>query len=64
MPRKSVLLIRISFVGELGFEIHCANEHLLKVYQTVRNHGGEFQAVDAGYRAMNSLSSEIGTVIL
>lgn len=55
-----VTLMRISFVGELGFELHCSNEHLLKVYQCLRENAEYYGFCDSGYRAMESMSSEIG----
>nr|XP_039249163.1 sarcosine dehydrogenase, mitochondrial-like [Styela clava] len=55
-----VTLMRISFVGELGFELHCSNKHLLQVYKHLRENADSFGFCDSGYRAMESMSSEIG----
>ncbi|XP_076800247.1 sarcosine dehydrogenase, mitochondrial-like [Clavelina lepadiformis] len=54
------IIMRLSFVGELGFEIHCANEYAKPIYEAVMEEGGKHGACDMGYRAMESLSTEVG----
>ncbi len=57
--------MRLSFVGELGWEIHCANKDAPRVYRAL------FQAAkrsnihlrNAGYRAIDSLSAEKGSFL-
>ncbi|WP_343564423.1 GcvT family protein [Kiloniella sp. b19] len=49
-------LARVSFAGELGWEVHCANEHALKIYETIVSEG----AKPFGMWALNSLRLEKG----
>ena len=61
-----VRALRVSFVGELGWELHVPSVSLLDVYNAVmsvndpegRRH--EEVVADAGYRAMDALSMEKG----
>ena len=55
-----VLALRVSFVGELGWELHIANESLVAVYRAVMEAGLEFGVVNASYRAIDALSIEKG----
>lgn len=52
--------LRLSFVGELGWEFHAASEDLLQLYRKLKASGHNHGMVDAGYRAMDSLSAEKG----
>nr|CAG4651589.1 EOG090X014D [Triops cancriformis] len=52
--------LRVSFVGELGWELHVPNESAVAVYQAIMEVGKLFGVVNAGYRAMDSLSIEKG----
>ncbi|XP_037082640.1 sarcosine dehydrogenase, mitochondrial-like [Pollicipes pollicipes] len=52
--------LRLSFVGELGWELHVPSESLLAVYRLLKEAGAQRGLVDAGYRAMDSLSAEKG----
>lgn len=54
-------LIRISFVGELGFEIHIPKSSCKIVYTSLMECGKEYNMKLAGYRALYSLSCEKGT---
>lgn len=51
-----VRILRLTFVGELGFELHVPVSGAPSVYRALIARG----AVDAGYRAMDSLSAEKG----
>jgi dimethylglycine dehydrogenase len=53
---KSAYLLRVSFAGELGWEIHASNENMPCIYQSVLNNG----AVPFGMYALNSLRLEKG----
>ncbi|XP_067632907.1 sarcosine dehydrogenase, mitochondrial isoform X2 [Eurosta solidaginis] len=53
-------LLRVSFVGELGYELHIPKEDCSAVYQTLLATGNEDGLRNAGYRALYSLSSEKG----
>ena len=53
---KTVYLLRVSFAGELGWEIHAANNDMPKIYQSLLDHG----ATPFGMYALNSLRLEKG----
>lgn len=56
----SLRILRVSFVGELGWELHVPREHCVSVYIQLMNIGKKFGIKDAGYRAIDSLSIEKG----
>ncbi len=49
-------LIRVSFAGELGWEVHALNEHMPAIYDAIRDAG----AMPFGMYALNSLRLEKG----
>ncbi|VAW12394.1 Sarcosine dehydrogenase [hydrothermal vent metagenome] len=53
-----VLAIRITYVGELGWELHIGTEYAAHVYEALRHAGRDFDIADAGYRAIDSLRLE------
>ena len=53
-----VRVLRISFVGELGYELHVPSEYLLTVFDALHDVGAEHGLVNAGYRAIDSLRLE------
>ncbi|KAF6328076.1 sarcosine dehydrogenase [Rhinolophus ferrumequinum] len=55
-----VRAIRLSFVGELGWELHIPRLSCVPVYQAVMTAGAKHGLVNAGYRAIDSLSIEKG----
>jgi len=55
-----VRALRITYVGELGWELHLPTEHALSVYQRLIAAGRDLGLVDAGYRAIESLRLEKG----
>jgi len=55
-----VRALRVSFVGELGWELHIPSESCVPVYLALTEAGKEFGMVNAGYRAIDSLSIEKG----
>eukprot|EP00095_Tigriopus_kingsejongensis_P011884 maker-scaffold410_size180147-snap-gene-0.32 protein:Tk11884 transcript:maker-scaffold410_size180147-snap-gene-0.32-mRNA-1 annotation:"sarcosine mitochondrial" len=57
---QKVRAMRVSFVGELGWELHIPNESCLPVYRALMEVGRPFGLINAGYRAMDSLSIEKG----
>ncbi|XP_046739990.1 sarcosine dehydrogenase, mitochondrial isoform X1 [Diprion similis] len=57
---NSVRVIRLSFVGELGFELHIPLPVCTEVYHAVMEAGKAYKMKLAGYRALYSLSSEKG----
>ncbi|KAG5682277.1 hypothetical protein PVAND_011640 [Polypedilum vanderplanki] len=56
----NVRVLRVSFVGELGFELHIPKESCAHVYNILMHAGGSFNLKNAGYRSLYSLSSEKG----
>ncbi|XP_064648723.1 sarcosine dehydrogenase, mitochondrial-like isoform X2 [Lineus longissimus] len=56
--------LRLSFVGELGWELHVPNKSAVDVYRAVMEAGGQYGICDAGYRAIDSLSIEKGEFVL
>jgi len=51
---------RITFVGELGWELYIPTEFMLGMYDEIVEAGDTFGLVHAGYHAMNSLRMEKG----
>ncbi len=56
----TVLAIRLTYVGELGWELHVPMEQMTRVYDTLQAQGGEFGLTHAGHYAINSLRLEKG----
>ena len=50
--------LRVSFVGELGYELHHPVEAQRRLYELVREAGEPLGLVDFGYRALESLRLE------
>lgn len=55
--------LRLSFVGELGWELHVPNTAAVEVYKAVMEAGKQYGVVNAGYRAIDSLSIEKGIAL-
>jgi len=61
-----LLCLRLTFVGELGYELHIPVDKAEQVYLAVREAGERYQEAegvpvrDCGYRAIDSLSAEKG----
>jgi 4-methylaminobutanoate oxidase (formaldehyde-forming) len=55
-----VLALRITYVGELGWELHVPVEFALTVYDALMEAGRPHGIADAGYRAIESLRLEKG----
>jgi sarcosine dehydrogenase len=53
-----VMAARITYFGELGWELHIPAEYVLHVYETLRAAGAPLGITDAGYKAINSLRME------
>ncbi len=53
-----VLALRITYVGELGWELHLPTEYAAHVYGLLWRAGEEFGVANAGYRAIDSLRIE------
>lgn len=55
-----VRALRITFVGELGWELHIPSDSCVRVYEAIVEAGKRFGIVNGGYRALDSLSAEKG----
>lgn len=53
-----VIALRMTFVGELGWELHVPTEYALTLYEAIRRQGALHGLVNAGYRAIDSLRLE------
>ena len=58
-----VLALRVSFTGELGYELHIPSEFAVHVWRVLGEAGRDFGMANAGYRALNSLRVEKGYVL-
>ncbi len=55
-----VIALRVSFTGDLGWELHCATEDQLALYQALLEAGKDFDTGPVGSRALMSLRVEKG----
>ncbi len=55
---EAVRALRVNYVGELGWELHCPMDRLLAVYDAVWEAGGAFGIANFGTYAVNSLRIE------
>ncbi|HJP07934.1 MAG: FAD-dependent oxidoreductase [Acidiferrobacteraceae bacterium] len=56
----TVTAVRLTYVGELGFELHIPVSDALGVYQSLMSAGADMGIHNAGYRAIESLRLEKG----
>ena len=56
----SVLALRLTYVGELGWELHMPRDSAENLYDALMESGKDFGIVNAGYRAIESLRLEKG----
>ncbi|PWE33231.1 dehydrogenase [Maritimibacter sp. 55A14] len=54
------LALRVSFTGDLGWELHCATEYQETLYRALLDAGKEFGAGPVGARALMSMRIEKG----
>ena len=54
------LALRVSFTGDLGWELHCKTEDQAQLYEALLQTGKEFDAGPVGSRALMSLRVEKG----
>ena len=54
------LALRVSFTGDLGWELHCASENQQQLYKALIDAGRDFGAGPVGGRALMSLRVEKG----
>lgn len=55
-----VLALRLSYAGELGWELHLPSEYAVGVYEALHAAGAAHGLTDAGYRAIETLRLEKG----
>lgn len=55
-----VLALRVTYVGELGWELHMPTDVAVTVYEALMAAGGPLGLVNAGYRAIETLRLEKG----
>jgi 4-methylaminobutanoate oxidase (formaldehyde-forming) len=55
-----VQALRVTYVGELGWELHVAQEHAVELYELLMAAGAEHGIGNAGYRAIETLRLEKG----
>jgi sarcosine dehydrogenase len=55
-----VLALRVTYAGELGWELHVPGEYGLHLYEALWEAGQDLGVVNAGYRALDSLRLEKG----
>ncbi len=55
-----VRALRVTFVGELGWELYCPTEYGAGLWRTLWEAGGEHGLIAGGYRAIDSLRLEKG----
>lgn len=55
-----VLALRVTYVGELGWELHIPVEFACALYDALMTSGADLGIMNAGYRAMDSLRLEKG----
>ena len=54
------LALRVTYVGELGWELYCPSEYGLRLWDTVREAGHAAGLTAGGYKAVDSLRLEKG----
>ena len=55
-----VRALRVTFVGELGWELYCPTEYGAALWRTLWEAGAEHGLVAGGYRAIDSMRLEKG----
>ncbi len=54
------LAVRVTYVGELGWELYCPTEYGLRLWDTIWDAGRDHGLVAGGYKAIDSLRLEKG----
>ena len=54
----SLIAMRVSYVGELGWELHLESKHLPEIYHQISRAGKKYNLVDFGSYALNSMRLE------
>jgi dimethylglycine dehydrogenase len=56
--KAPVRALRVSYVGELGYELHHPIEYQRHLYDLLMEEGRQYQVVDFGYRALDAMRLE------
>jgi sarcosine dehydrogenase len=54
------LAFRVTYIGELGWELYIPSEYMQYVFEVLQDAGREFDITNIGYRAIDSLRMEKG----
>ena len=60
VARCPMLALRVTYVGELGWELHMGTDVAVTVYEALMETGRDLGLVNAGYRAIETLRLEKG----
>ncbi len=60
VARCPVLALRVTYLGELGWELHLPTDVAVTVYEAIMQAGGDLGLANAGYRAIETLRLEKG----
>ncbi len=60
IANAQVIVMRVSYSGELAYELHVPNTHLIEVYEQLRDAGRAFRLVQFGLYAAESMRLEKG----
>ena len=60
VARCPVLALRVTYVGELGWELHMPTDVAVTVYEALHAAGADLGLINAGYRAIETLRLEKG----
>lgn len=58
IARVNVLVLRITYVGELGWELHVRMDQVQSVFEAIQSVAKNFDLTNAGYYSINSLRME------
>ena len=58
LANANVLMIRITYVGELGWELHARMDQIQGVFDTIQSVAKKYDLTHAGFYAINSLRME------
>ncbi|HKP66365.1 MAG TPA: aminomethyltransferase family protein, partial [Casimicrobiaceae bacterium] len=58
VAQARVLALRVTYVGEIGYELHVPTEYALQLYERLWAAGEPYGIANAGYRVINSLRLE------
>ncbi len=59
---KPIWAQRISYVGELGYELYFKTDYAIEIYKTIMNKGQKFKIANCGVHAMDIMRMESGFV--